>query len=73
MAFATDIIRGANSGSLRDRFTSLRADLGERYATWKVYRDTLNELSSLSDRDLADLGVARSSIRSIAMEAAHTR
>ncbi|MGR3496652.1 DUF1127 domain-containing protein [Citreimonas sp.] len=35
-----------------------------------VYRRTLNELYSLSDRDLADLGIHRSQVRSIAWQAA---
>jgi len=47
----------------------------ERLVTaWKryrVYRTTVNELSQLSGRDLADLGIHRSAIRSIAHEAAY--
>jgi uncharacterized protein YjiS (DUF1127 family) len=34
----------------------------------RVYRATFNELSALSNRELADLGMARSQIRSIALE-----
>ncbi|MEM5519955.1 DUF1127 domain-containing protein [Sulfitobacter sp. AS59] len=34
----------------------------------RVYRATFNELSSLSNRELADLGMSRSQIRSIALE-----
>jgi uncharacterized protein YjiS (DUF1127 family) len=37
----------------------------------RVYRQTLNELKSLSNRDLADLGIARSMIGAVAMEAAY--
>lgn len=37
----------------------------------KVYRDTYHELSMLTDRDLADLGFHRSSIRNLALEAAY--
>lgn len=36
----------------------------------EVYRQTFDELSALSDRDLADLGIARASIPSVAREAA---
>ncbi len=36
----------------------------------KVYRATLQELNSLSDRDLSDLGIARCDIRRLAREAA---
>ena len=40
-----------------------------RWATYRSYRNTLNELSMLSDRELSDLGMSRSSLRSIALEA----
>ena len=36
----------------------------------EIYRKTHDELSVLSDRDLADLGIARSNIASVAREAA---
>jgi uncharacterized protein YjiS (DUF1127 family) len=35
-------------------------------ASWRRERTVLRELSRLSDRELADLGVARSDIRAIA-------
>jgi uncharacterized protein YjiS (DUF1127 family) len=38
-----------------------------------VYSTTLNELSALSNRDLADLGIARSEVRRIAWEAAYAQ
>ena len=44
------------------------ADRLERHAT---FRTTLNELSSLSNRELADLGMSRSGLRSVAYEAAY--
>ncbi|MEM9434437.1 MAG: DUF1127 domain-containing protein [Pseudomonadota bacterium] len=45
--------------------------LKQRYAAYQVYRTTLNELRVLTARDLADLGISRSMIRSIALEAAY--
>ena len=45
--------------------------MADRAAKRKVYRTTLAELEVLSTRDLADLGIARSSIRAIAYEAAY--
>lgn len=36
----------------------------------EIYRQTYEELSALTDRDLADLGIARMSIREVAREAA---
>lgn len=37
----------------------------------KVYRDTLNELSSLSERGLSDLGIHPSNIKQVALETAN--
>jgi len=36
----------------------------------RIYRTTLIELNSLSNRDLADMGINRSMIKSLAMSAA---
>ncbi|SEQ30807.1 DUF1127 domain-containing protein [Thalassovita taeanensis] len=69
MAFASDI-RNAQGG-FADRFAALSKDLGARFARYKTYRSTLNELASLSNRDLRDLGLSRSQIRSVAYEAAY--
>ena len=41
------------------------------FAQYNVYRVTLSELQNLSDRELADLGIHRSQIRSIAYNAAY--
>ncbi len=43
--------------------------LKSRYANWKLYSRTVSELESLSNRDLADLGIARSDIPRLAREA----
>ncbi|WP_319824318.1 DUF1127 domain-containing protein [Thalassovita sp.] len=66
MAYASDI-RTANGG-FADRFAALIKDLGARYARHKTYRKTLNELASLSNRELRDLGLCRSQLRSVAYE-----
>ncbi|SDF19973.1 DUF1127 domain-containing protein [Limimaricola pyoseonensis] len=69
MAFATTDLRTTNNTetfglhALRGRF---RAALERN----RVYRQTQRELSLLSDRDLADLGLHRSQINQIAAEAA---
>lgn len=41
----------------------------EGYRSWRQYRDTYNELMRLSQRDLADLGINRVDIPSIARQA----
>jgi len=40
---------------------------------WKRYNQSLNELSRLGDRELADIGIARSDIYRVAWNAAHRR
>jgi uncharacterized protein YjiS (DUF1127 family) len=41
-----------------------------RLAHHRVYTTTLNELRTLNDRDLADLGLSRSMLRQVARDAA---
>ncbi len=70
MAYATETRTGL---SLGQRIAYIRATLADSVARNKVYRTTLNELSALTDRDLADLGISRSAIKSIALEAARSK
>ena len=46
--------------------------LKSRYSTWKRYSRTLQELQSLSNRELTDLGIARADIERLAREAARS-
>ncbi len=39
------------------------------YTAWRKYRQTVDELSRMSDRELSDLGIARGEIGSIARRA----
>lgn len=41
-----------------------------RYRAWRKYRETYNELSRLSHRELADLGITFSDIPRIAKKSA---
>lgn len=43
----------------------------QRHARYRVYRETYNELATLGDRELNDLGLSRSMIRGLALEAAN--
>lgn len=36
------------------------------YRNWRRYRETVNELSRLSNRELSDLGISRSDIPYVA-------
>ncbi|MEO1018118.1 MAG: DUF1127 domain-containing protein [Pseudomonadota bacterium] len=39
------------------------------YGDWKGYRETVNELERLTDRELEDIGVLRVDIRRLARQA----
>ena len=69
MAFFTET-QTANAG-LAERFNAFKASFKEARARRKVYNQTLNELYQLTNRELADMGMARANIRSIAYEAAY--
>ena len=69
MAFA-NVTRGGEFG-LSHGFGALIEKVRDQRRRNRVYRQTLNELRSLTDRDLADLGIAQSMIGAIAMEAAY--
>lgn len=68
MAFITG--SAAPSLGLVQRFSGFLDRIREARKAREVYLQTYNELSVLSDRDLADLGISRASIRSVAREAA---
>lgn len=52
---------------LADFFTTARAE----YRNWRLYRYTLAELRGLSTRELSDLGMNKSMIRRVALEAVY--
>lgn len=56
--------------SLGARIERFGAQLKENAELRKRYRTTLHELQTLSDRELADLGMNRSMLRGIAWQAA---
>ena len=62
--------RYARKGFL-DRFVSLKDAALAAIQTRRVYAQTVAELDSLTDRELADLGMSRMSIAEVAREAAY--
>jgi uncharacterized protein YjiS (DUF1127 family) len=46
-------------------------ELGAKFARFRLYRQTVNKLSELSNRELADLGLNRSLIKRVAYQAAY--
>jgi uncharacterized protein YjiS (DUF1127 family) len=68
MAYITGT--AAPSFGLAEKVAALRARMREARRTRAIYRQTIDELSALSDRELADLGLHRSQIRTVAQQAA---
>jgi uncharacterized protein YjiS (DUF1127 family) len=62
----TRALRDTSLGLLSGLWPALAA----RIAWYRAYRRTLEELSQLSDRDLADMGMHRSTLAEVAREAA---
>jgi uncharacterized protein YjiS (DUF1127 family) len=54
-----------------DAGRGLLARLNKTLADYRTYRRTYAELASLTDRELADLGISRVAIRDIAREAVY--
>lgn len=57
--------------TLADRIAALFTVAREASARRAIHAQTLRELNALTDRELADLGLARGNIAAIAREAAY--
>lgn len=68
MAVATT--QTALKGTQSIGFATLIETAKTRFARYRMYRRTFNELSALSNRELADLGLHRSAIRRVSLQAA---
>ena len=60
--------RGTLFQEIRKNLTQMRTRIDAAQRRRKSYRNTVFELSQLSDRDLSDLGIARCDIRRLARE-----
>ena len=69
MAYATEI--HALHGDITHRIAAAYKSATTRFASYRVYRKTIAELSVLSTRELDDLGLSRSMIKRTAFEAAY--
>lgn len=64
------IFRSYTNGMIRTKDeTSTTMNLIRNYRNWRRYRDTVSELSRLSNRELTDLGISRSDIHYVARKA----
>ncbi len=68
MAVTSDFT--AVKGTASFGFSSAIEALKVRFIRHRMYRQTVNELSDLSTRELADLGLHRSMIKRVAQQAA---
>ena len=59
--------------SISDRFGAIVKLVKEAIEHRHIYSTTVNELSNLSDRDLADMGISRLAITDVAREAAYSK
>lgn len=57
--------------AINNRLQGFISGVNARFAQYRTYRKTFEELNALSDRELSDLGIARSSIPGIAYKAAY--
>lgn len=69
MAFISDDRTGGTT--LYSRFANLRSEIANRAARRRLYRTTVNELRSLTQRELHDMGIGAGDITRIAYEAAY--
>ena len=53
------------------RLRSAVSEAREAWNRYRTYRVTMDQLMDLSDRELADLGLSRHSVRSVAYESAY--
>ena len=63
-------VRGIETG-LVERISAFVSRLRESRQRYKLYRQTVNELSALTERELSDLGLHRTSIEAVALDAAY--
>lgn len=81
MTTMTNSMRGLASAAVRsdaaDANLGLLGGVAMRLTGWfgeqRRYRQTMNELSALTDRELADIGVARHEIESVAQRCVRRR
>jgi uncharacterized protein YjiS (DUF1127 family) len=68
MTYANSTLK--QTAGLWDRLTAMMASVRETRHRRALYTRTLRELNALTDKELADLGIARIQITDVAREAA---
>ncbi len=67
----TTIIR--TTPTITDRISAFFVGLNDNRRRYSVYRQTMRELDGLTDRELNDLGLHRSEIERVAVDAAYSK
>jgi uncharacterized protein YjiS (DUF1127 family) len=57
--------------AINNRVGVFLTGVSQRFAQYRTYRRTLDELEALTDRELADLGVSRQLLSAVAYRAAY--
>lgn len=70
MAYYTDIQTPSSIERLLARVAHSLEQAAVTHARYRIYRNSLAELSALSDRELQDLGMSRYDIKDVAMQSA---
>ncbi|MFT6774382.1 MAG: hypothetical protein ACJA1L_002094 [Paracoccaceae bacterium] len=71
MAMTTPAFAPSYAAEGRSSFATRIAALRRRFQDWRLYRQTMRELSELNNADLSDIGISRGEIRSIAWHAVY--
>lgn len=66
--FVTAMVAILDLGSVFDAIVSSYKSLRDKIIADRATAITIKELNKLTDRELADIGISRSMIRSVAME-----
>ena len=66
---AEPIFAAYEENDRKNKETRTEMNLIRNYRNWRRYRETVTELSRLSNRELHDLGISRSDIPSVARKA----
>jgi uncharacterized protein YjiS (DUF1127 family) len=60
---------GGNDAGTKTHVRVEEMNLIRNYRNWRRFRETVKELSSLSNRELSDLGISRAEIEAVAWRA----
>ncbi|WP_394178492.1 DUF1127 domain-containing protein [Yoonia maritima] len=71
MAYVNANLQNATGNQFGRMINDTIAGVKAAAARRAVYREVFGQLNNMSDRDLADIGVARISIRDVAKQAAY--